>query len=240
MFSVLCPHFTEKDDIVKRSVELMFPKAPENLLFVVEHCLASLVYHSQHLINTLVSQHSLFATPLFQNPELLRELGKRVKCGVPAENEGMKATGIPPHVSLLAKMTHLHEASQETVRKISRTKDEIISGIVKELEERAIGARTVTYDGLQETILKCFADSGINDLVQRVRNPPEETRVESSHSSFNRESLAHFWGGRFRRLPEDFRFQDITTRQLWLLWMCGDQTRKIIPLRLWTAWTCHR
>ena len=182
-------------------------------------------------MKTLASRHSLFATALFQNPELLRELEERVHCGIPKEGKGLQATGIPPHVSLLSKLTHLHQASQETVNKIAATKDEIILDIVKELEDRAIGARTVTYDGLQDTIRKCFKEVGIDDLVHRSRNPCQEGRVTVPNASNIRERLAHYWGGRFRRLPEDFSFLDITARQLWLLWVCGDETRNIRPLR---------
>ncbi|POM67235.1 Hypothetical protein PHPALM_16807 [Phytophthora palmivora] len=39
-----------------------------------------------------------------------------------------------------------------------------VKDIVHELEDRAIGARTVTYDGLHDTLRNCLAKLGVHDL----------------------------------------------------------------------------
>ena len=43
-FAVLPPRFAEHNEFVKRGIELTFPNAPPNLLYVLEFCLASLIY----------------------------------------------------------------------------------------------------------------------------------------------------------------------------------------------------
>ncbi|ETO85829.1 hypothetical protein F444_00563 [Phytophthora nicotianae P1976] len=41
-----------------------------------------------------------------------------------------------------------------------------------------------------------------------------------------------FWGGRFRRVPQEFQLPDCSVATLWVMWQCGNATKKILPLRM--------
>ncbi|EEY63481.1 uncharacterized protein PITG_15828 [Phytophthora infestans T30-4] len=152
----------------------MFPGLPNRLEYIAEFCLASLVYHSSFLKATLSPQHHLFETPLFQDEELLLNLTTRIRTGDGCAAARIRPTGVPPHVAILCEMKGLKDGL---------------------LESRAIGAGTVTYDGLHDAIRACLHDSG------------------------------------FRRVPADFTIPDCSVRHVWVLWMCGNKSKQIPPLR---------
>ncbi|ETO99546.1 hypothetical protein F441_23039, partial [Phytophthora nicotianae CJ01A1] len=106
-FSILPPHFVENDPSVKRGVRLMFPGLPERLEFIAEYCLASLTYHFSYLKETLSPKHPVFETALFQNDELFSSLSMRLHNGDVISGARIRATGIPPHVSILCEMKWL-------------------------------------------------------------------------------------------------------------------------------------
>eukprot|EP00644_Phytophthora_capsici_P001361 jgi/Phyca11/105362/e_gw1.10.546.1 len=184
----------------------MFPGIPDRLEFVAEYCLASLVYHYTYLKATLSPEHQLFETPLFQDTDLQHQLLGRVKTGDGSEQSRIRPTGIPPHVSLLCEMKWLKQGLVDALSEIESTRVATVNDIVGELEARAIGAGTVTYDGLNAAIRSCLQETG--------------------------RMLTHFWGGRFRRVPADFYVPDCSTRQAWILWRCGNDAKRWPPFRL--------
>ena len=42
----------------------------------------------------------------------------------------------------------------------------------------------------------------------------------------------YFWGGKYRRLPEDFSFPDCGPGNLFQLWVCGNKNEGWPPMRL--------
>ncbi|OWZ10941.1 hypothetical protein PHMEG_00016105, partial [Phytophthora megakarya] len=100
------------------------------------------------------------------------------------------------------------------------------------LEARAIGAGTVTYDGLNDAIRSCLQETGVDDLVQRLTIPVQQTPDATTDNQDNERMLAHFWGGQFRRVPTDFQVPDCSTRQAWILWRCGNGVKQWPPFRL--------
>ncbi|EEY58152.1 uncharacterized protein PITG_00767 [Phytophthora infestans T30-4] len=135
-------------------------------------CLASIVYHIPFLRTHLPPCHPHFETALFQDAELIKSLMERVHCGFSGPDSKLKATGLPPHVTILSP--------------------DIVKDIVHELEDRAIGARTVTYDGLHDALRNCLAGRAA---------PP-----------------TFFWAGKFRRVPPDFVLPECSIAHLWVIW----------------------
>ncbi|ETP04499.1 hypothetical protein F441_18742 [Phytophthora nicotianae CJ01A1] len=228
-FSILAPHFEDHEEWVKTGVKLMFPSIPERLEFVAEYCLASLVYHYTYLKATLSREHQLFETPLFQDTDLQHQLLNRVKTGDGSGQSRIRPTGIPPHVSLLCEMKWLKQSLVNALSEIESTRVATVKDIVGELEARAIGAGTVTYDGLNDAIRSCLQETGVHDLVQRLANPVQQTQDTTKD---NERMLTHFWGGRFRRVPAGFHVPDCSIRQAWILWRCGNEAKRWPPFRL--------
>ncbi|POM74887.1 Hypothetical protein PHPALM_8081, partial [Phytophthora palmivora] len=76
-------------------------RLPEQVEFVAEFALASLIYHIDFLREQLPTDHPLFQSPFFANAELILELQSRVRT-TPSESN-MQPTGVPPHVTILSE-----------------------------------------------------------------------------------------------------------------------------------------
>ena len=108
-FAILPPHFKNVEEVIEEGLCSLFDKLPEvypDLKGVWMFGLASVVYHSDFLLNIMVEYpgNPISQIPLLQNPELLAELKKVVSM---TSCSKMKATGVPPHVeqmSLLRKV----------------------------------------------------------------------------------------------------------------------------------------
>ncbi|EEY55936.1 uncharacterized protein PITG_08682 [Phytophthora infestans T30-4] len=130
----------------------MFPGLPNRLQFIAEYCLASLVYHLAFLKATLSPKHHIFEIPIFQDERRLSNLFSRVRTGDGCTESRIRPTGVPPHVSILCEMKWLKDALVDSLTKIEATRVDTVHDIISELEKRAIGAGTVTYDGLHAAI----------------------------------------------------------------------------------------
>ncbi|KUG01696.1 hypothetical protein AM587_10003041 [Phytophthora nicotianae] len=115
----------------------------------------------------------------------------------------------------------------DALSEIESTRVATVKDIVGELEARAIGAGTVTYDGLNDAIRSCLQETGVHDLVQHLANSGHQTHEKTKD---NVRILNHFWGGRFRRVPAGFHVPDCST--VWILWRCGNEAKRWPLFRL--------
>jgi hypothetical protein len=99
-FATLPPHFVQMDECVKRALVLCFPdlnrgnKKMRKMEKVAEMSLASLVYHSDFLRQTLPDKHILFESILFREYNLLIQLKERVVCRLATPDDVMQPTGM--------------------------------------------------------------------------------------------------------------------------------------------------
>jgi hypothetical protein len=98
-FAILPPHFSRRDDVVQHAIQVCFPDITpqkpnmQKMVRVAEMCLASVVYHSEFLIQTLPSTHVLFESTLFREQEMLSELQQRVLCRIAVPSDTIQPTG---------------------------------------------------------------------------------------------------------------------------------------------------
>ena len=112
---------------------------------------------------------------------------------------------------------------------------EVVGLVVKELEDRAIGAGTVTRDGLENLLNQCLERAGVQDLVRNFQNPhtrPECNRILDVAASPRNGYESYMWGGALHLVPEDFRFPDGDVLLAWQYWCCGNPACAYPPLRL--------
>eukprot|EP00644_Phytophthora_capsici_P006645 jgi/Phyca11/118431/e_gw1.36.382.1 len=188
-FAVLPPHFGKRDEFIESGIACVFPGLPSQLAYVGEFCLASLVYHAEYLKTNLDPKHPLLETTLFQHPTLITELSAKV-CDIDTSDR-LQATGVPPHVAILREIKSLLNVA---------------------LEQRAIGAGVVTFDGLDTALKRCLDGAG--------------------HPNNPMSTPTFFWNGKFRRVPPDFELPDCSVAMLWVLWQCGNASKKTPPLRM--------
>ena len=132
-------------------------------------------------------------------------------------------------------MKGLSDKAVQTLKQIEETRIQCVKDIVRELEERALTNNTVTYHGLEKAIEASFERSGISRLLATVESNGmvlnQETRQAENANQSTRASGMYYWGGRFRRVPEDFLLPECSPRQLWILWCCGNHEKGWPPLR---------
>jgi hypothetical protein len=81
----------------------------------VEYALASVVYHSELLLETLPSNHPVFNSALFTQPTLLTTLKSKVKCTLSNEKNPIQSTGIPPHTTILLQLESVLQKLNESM-----------------------------------------------------------------------------------------------------------------------------
>ncbi|OWZ01315.1 hypothetical protein PHMEG_00027323 [Phytophthora megakarya] len=200
-FSILAPHFENHEKCVKNGVQLMFPGIAERLEFVAEYCLSTPVYDYSYLKEEL--------SPNI-NFNCLNELKLEMEVTI--------LEFVQLEYSLLCEMKWLQQSLVEALSRIESTRVETVKDIIGELEARAIGAGTVTYDGLNDAIRSCLQETGEDDLVQGLTIPVQQTPDATADNQDNERMRTHFWGGQLRRVPTDFQVPDCSTRQTWILW----------------------
>ena len=176
-------------------------------------------------------------TPLFTRPAILKELAADVRCGLASAKESMRPTGVPPYIALLNSL----ETCSENIKSVGENLvPDVVSGVTGVLEERAIGAGTVTRDGLSEMLTEVFESSSLYDSLTKVLQAQSGCVNTSSSSSssggqHSRKPLTPYvWGGRFHLVPQDFTLPDGSALQGWQHYLCGNESRNYPPLRLVT------
>ncbi|POM68001.1 Hypothetical protein PHPALM_15891 [Phytophthora palmivora] len=103
-FAILPPFFEDLDENVWDAVNVCFPSVPSKMKKVCFYLLGSLVYHYDHLAETLDMNHVLWTTPLFRDVELLRFLKQKVVCRRWIPGDVVRASGVPPHLGVIVNM----------------------------------------------------------------------------------------------------------------------------------------
>jgi integrase len=139
-FSILGPHFVD-DNVAMEAVRLLFPRMPANLIRLGAFAAASFCYHAEHLSSITSSAHPL-AHFLAVHQSSLSQWKMSVVCSLPGADSRLRATGIPPHVSLLRD-------SQQCIRMVEGLPETIISRMQTFLEENAVASGHITRQGLE-------------------------------------------------------------------------------------------
>ena len=191
----------------------MFPEiCKEKRLRPILHlCLASLVHHSDALIDTLESSsHALLSTYIFRNQSVMMQLKERV---VTRNSKWMKPTGIPPHIEL-------YRQQQETLDAVEALPDILVERMGKLIEEKGVGAGNITKELMQEMILNLMSQIGLQSSSTNVDSKTTQHRTE-----------VHFWSGKYHLLPESFEFPSIDLKGAWMLWWFGNKRLGYPPFK---------
>ncbi|ETP27822.1 hypothetical protein F442_22893 [Phytophthora nicotianae P10297] len=105
-------------------------------------------------------------------------------------------------------MKGLLEGTLQTVEHIDAARASTVKEIMSELEKRAIGAETVTFEGLDLALKRCLDTVGVMDLVNKLNTTPEQTTCQLVEGE-TPVIPSFFWGGRFRRKHANKRLSDI-------------------------------
>ncbi|ETK88687.1 hypothetical protein L915_07090 [Phytophthora nicotianae] len=131
----------------------MFPglASESNLRGILELCLASLVQHTEFLLENLPTNHPLLSTLLFTDPSVRHALGGMLEVG---DSKWMETTGIPPHIDLYRKLD-----SQQ--KSIDALPDMLERRMERVLEEKGVAAGNITRELLRLEIRSMLEDVGL-------------------------------------------------------------------------------
>ncbi|KAK1944210.1 hypothetical protein P3T76_004122 [Phytophthora citrophthora] len=126
-------------------------------------------------------------------------------------------------------MTLLQQSAVRTLAKIDSSRTDVVKDIVGELERRAIGAGTVTYDGLNDMIMRCHDSADVTSIVNHLQvadQPVPPTTTSEQQSDLQQ------WSNHFNSIPSSYSIPECTVYQAWMLWQCGSPSTNIPPLWL--------
>ena len=134
-----------------------------HLLPVLRMCLASAVYHMEHLLHKLHPRgSSLLQHPLFCNSSLQDGLRVLVRCG--RRSSVMAATGIPAHVVHIGRLKDIEESIRENNEKMERSTNriitEVLQGVDKIFDEKSFEQGNITSATLREQVTGGRGDWG--------------------------------------------------------------------------------
>lgn len=236
-FAVLPPHFLSDDEDVTRVLRNLYPGAwvRPHLRNILSMLAASLVFHSSFLRATLPEDHPLWQCYIFRDEEAFAVLKEKVIIDLMAPSTRFLPTGIPPHIDILCQL-----------RKVLTAVDVVPGKVVEGVQ--SIVSRTAS----SAPISRCEMDVAMQSLIDRIESA-NERRDERMLASLQKGSGRHeaagnqvhdatlssrelsgktyMWGGHFRRLPKDYRLPNATLQLGFFLWMRGNDSSGLPPLR---------
>lgn len=230
----LPPHFVEDADWVEELLTLEFPMIRLIAGFgrLIKMCLASLLYHRNWIASTLDSNHIARVTShCLRTGELLTRLNSSdniIVVTFPWNDDNNVFTGIPPHIALMHEVTQIKDKQTLLV-------SEFIVEMKSLLEQMGVdGGR------MSETNLRTILDTMLNNFEERFINRTgligtraiDTNDVGSTRVENNRTYTVHMYGGKYKRVPADWRFPRCGISDLWRHWWIGDTVRQIPPLRM--------
>ena len=182
---------------------------------------------------------------LFAERNTMEHLGQFVQCGLSQNEIGLQPTGVPPHTMILTHIQSLASNIFQILPALRRCSEETIEGVMKELEDRAIGAGTVTRDVLNDSIMRCLEEAGIPQILERLENRSDSGRNHTSapETGSGERDMSNIqvyqWGGRFHKFPEDVEFPNGGVLEAWQWWIAGNAAKNYRPFRELEPMDCN-
>lgn len=168
-FAYIPPYFRNRSPAVDAMLKQCFPEAPVTMMGILEHCIASVVYHSSYLQKLLAPNHPIFNTPLFRDTTQFAELQKAVVCVIDdgCQKLPFQTTGIPPYIQQMVAIRRVADEMKSVV-------PAVVKGVEQLLEARAIDAGSITRQGLQEMMTGMF-QSQLAPLLSKLDGQQQTT-----------------------------------------------------------------
>jgi hypothetical protein len=252
-FGTLPPHFKrDENEFLKETIKWAnilpgYDNLPAGFKECIPYFLASIVYHHEFLEMKLDKNHPLFKTTVYARrfivdtntpTTLIQYLSGKVVTGVMScPHTQMIATGVPPHLSLLAGMAKLEAAidkmSTELSAKLNAIPDEVKRTIMDNFVVEGVTPFT------REDFL-AFSQT-LRDEVRAIIGQNNTTTGSvvpdnGGGAANGSRPAASDWGmwtyaNKIHFCPPNWEFPTTTMQTMWNLWFFGDQTANIRPYR---------
>lgn len=234
-FALLPPFFRAGNDgLIKNAMDACFPGWANTGIppRVLEYLLASAIYHHPYLSSELPRDHQFRSTPLFTNKEMTDSLRRIVVCKIGSEGDPIRATGIPPHVTMYTLFADLRTKAEETITIMREESAKVCKNVTQFLEEKAVGLGTVTTAGLEEKIRLCLEGFGVGRIVSYIEGGGNVVNQQKDGAEpVQGPPQLFMWGDGMHIVPENFTFPKGNVRTAWQAYCCGNQGEGYPALR---------
>ena len=133
-----------------------------------------------------------------------------------------KATGIPPHVMLLANMQMVISSQHKFI-------DEMRNAINEEFDKRHMASDSFEAKNQLEKSLSQFEQRLLLTLNVQGHSTCKKQTITSEVPGGG---IWYHWGGKFSRVPETWEFPNkVSLRNIWNRWFLCNHDENICPLR---------
>ena len=237
-FAVLPPHFPRGNRVAALAVKSVFPRRlyeQQHLHPVLLHGLASIVFHSEWLLDHLPPKSPLRLVPPLNNRQLLLQLRPLVIIERPGEGSEMVATGIPSHVELLLRSEHQRELTEHMSQRLDGLPSAVEQSLAGLLERRDAEAGDVlpsVFAGMIDRLREEMAE-GFRLLLENQQRQADSDQGEEEAASG---AAGHMWADsalphRRRAFPADWKLPSATIVSGWRLWWMGEPDEGVPPYR---------
>ena len=136
------------------------------------------------------------------------------------------ASGIPPHTQLLRELTTMRNQNQDLIPAIDAARQRAVEDIIQVLEDRAIGAGTVTRDGLRDLLA-----NELERVLGNVRRGDDAPEEQPQGQQEQAASQVFHWQGGIHRLPQDYQLPSGTVGAAFRCWMLPDTVNNLSALK---------
>ena len=211
---------------------------------ILTNCLASLLFHSAHVVGTDVkkgmeSNHAARSIPIFRDISLTEDLEMVVGTEWAWQTHQL-LTGVPTYIRSLVDLAELKNRQKKLVGEVVA---QVMAGVTKYFDDRRIGGGEMTEARINDIVggaLKEQFGSFENRLKDQMESLSENfakatgnvvpSMVEKSGKKGKPALTLGTLGGKLTRLPKDFQFPMLGVHDLWMKWNLGDDVRGIPPL----------
>jgi len=187
---------------------------------VVTMTTASVLYNEEWIRTQLPPDHPFFSTALYTT-DFHIPFSEMVECHTWKPGDVMKATGIPPHVSLLLNMSEL-------LKRMNTLPDQIRQTLNQNLQQHQPFFRSASSDQVKAIMVEAFREvmaknrgdddgnaAGAAPVAAPVHYPPLFLTKKNKLS----------------RLPPDFKLPRGPLPHAWARYFCWDTKNHLPPLR---------
>jgi hypothetical protein len=214
--------------------------------------LASLIYHEDFLRENLSEDHILWKAPVFAQNPLLDQLRGTVLLGIGyCKETGLRATGIPPHLAIAAKLKDVTDQMEALKAEVAELKESLRNQVPGEVASRVHtmlksdfnieGVVPFTNRDFDEK-MKSYQASVVSEVRQAIAADRALADAGEAATAVDNTPVEERWWGRWdwsgdnhwtHHVPPGWRFPSkIPTKMLWDLWFFGDRSTTIRPYRL--------
>jgi hypothetical protein len=159
------------------------------------------------------------AQNLYFSPILRKEAPQSFNSrGFGISSPHLRATGLPPHIAIVLEL----QGIKSGLENLAPT---LVEEIGQNLEKNGAAAANITPEGLKVFLQNTLAQI-IPQYVQ-TQAPAAVAPEEPVQSGYG----LYAWGGSLHRLPEDFKFPDVTLASGFRLWYQGSTEENLPPFR---------